>query len=112
MKTFSAILTVIGIVLSEAVLFLFFRQYGFDLAEFGRQGFASPGAALAWIDILLSSFVFWGFMAREARKYQIGYLWVFVAMNLLIGLCAALPAFLYVRQGRIEQDRTQTVLQP
>ena len=103
MKTFYAILTLIGIVLSDVVLFLFLRQYGFDLAEFERQALASPGAALAWIDILLASFVFWGFMVREARKYQIGNLWAFMILNLLIGLCAALPAFLYVRQSRIEQ---------
>ncbi len=106
MKTFYAILTMIGILVSEIVLYFFLREYGFDLSEFARQAFASPVATLVSTDVILSSLVVWGFMAREARKHKIGYLWVFVAMNLLIGLCAALPAFLYVRQGRIEQPAT------
>ncbi len=111
MKTAYAILTFIGIVISEAALFVFFRQYGFDLAEFGRQALANPVAVVLTADVLLSSVIFWVFMRHEAGKYQIGHLWVFLALNLLIGLCAALPAFLYVRQGRIEQQRAQSALQ-
>ncbi len=112
MKTFYAILTVIGFVAADVVIYLFIRQYGFDVIEMLRQGFASPGAALAWVDILISSFVFWGFMVREARKHQISNLWVYVILNLFVGLCAALPAFLYVRQGKIEQNAVVSLAHP
>lgn len=108
MKTVYAIFTILGVLVADTLVFIFLRQYGFDLAEVGRQAIASPMAALAWADLVIASFAFWAFMRHEAGKYHIGHLWVFVAMNLLIGLCAALPAFLYVRQGRIEQQRIQS----
>jgi hypothetical protein len=44
-------------------------------------------------DLLISSFVFWAFMWS---KRSVGpSMWPFVAVNLLIGLSCAFPAYLY-----------------
>lgn len=112
MKTFYAICAVIGFVAAEVIIVLFIRQYGFDVGEMLQQGFASLGGTLAWVDIVIASFVFWGFMLREARKHQIGYLWVFILVNIFVGLCAALPAFMYVRQGKLDSSATTTLTSP
>lgn len=33
------------------------------------------------------------------------HLWVYVLANLLVGVSLALPLFLYVREGRLEETR-------
>ena len=37
------------------------------------------------------------------------YLWVYVALNLLVGLSLALPLFMYVREGVLAQPKPEGV---
>ena len=39
----------------------------------------------------------------EGRRLGMERLWVHVLLNLLVGVSFALPVFLYVREGKIEQ---------
>jgi hypothetical protein len=47
-------------------------------------------------DLLISSAVFWVWLARN----KVEKAWVFVGFNLAIGLSCALPLCLYFREGR------------
>lgn len=66
-----------------------------DLVGFMSLGFANPVAAGFSADLFIASFVFWIYMftADESAPRP----WAFIAMNLLIGLSCALPAYLYWR---------------
>lgn len=59
-------------------------------------GFANPIAAGLSADLFIASFVFWIYMftADDGAPRP----WAFIAMNLLIGLSCALPAYLYWRE--------------
>ena len=56
--------------------------------------FANSAAGGFAADILIASAVFWSYMfsAKEGPKP-----WLFIALNLCIGLSCALPAYLYRR---------------
>jgi preprotein translocase subunit SecD len=55
-------------------------------------------------DILFSSLVFWIFMYVQYRKSGPNP-FLFIALNLLIGLSCALPAYLYVCEDRNRNSR-------
>ena len=61
----------------------------------------NPIAATTLTDFTISCLVFWPFVFVESKKLGIRYWWLFVVTNIFIGLSFALPAFLYVREGRL-----------
>jgi hypothetical protein len=67
--------------------------------------FASPIAGFFSIDVILSSLVLWVFVFSEGRRLGMKKLWVFVLLNLAVGVSLALPAFLYVREGKLQNLR-------
>lgn len=95
-KTYLA-LAVLGAVLP----WFFFAQYlvveGTWLS-FVPDLFVNQATGGLTADLLVSSLVFWVFLFREARHTGVARPWVYVAVNLLIGLSCALPLFLWARQ--------------
>jgi len=86
--------------------------YFFFLQWFGTHGIDLPGFIAAWFvngsgsgiaaDILISSCVFWAFMLHRNRYSHGPGPWLFIALNLLIGLSCALPAYLYAQERQRE----------
>lgn len=64
----------------------------------------NPIATATLIDFTLSCLVFWPFMLIEAKRLGIRYAWVFIVATVLIGLSFALPAFLYLREGKLAES--------
>jgi len=89
-------------ILGAVVPIMFFL--GFFHAELtGPTGFvpalfANSAAAGFTADLLITSVVFWLYMftAKAGPKP-----WLFVALNLCIGLSCALPAYLYARAAEV-----------
>ena len=100
MKNIYLVAAIVGTVIP----YFFFVQHmgdaGLVLADFMAQGFANPVASGFTADLFIASFVFWLYMftaGEDAPKP-----WAFIAMNLLIGLSCALPAYLYTVTRRAE----------
>ncbi|HEX4858005.1 MAG TPA: DUF2834 domain-containing protein [Usitatibacteraceae bacterium] len=79
--------------------------FGYLQAVPGSSGalslaWGSPIAAATLADFTISCLVFWPFVFAESRALGIRHPWFFVVTNLVIGLSFALPAFLFVREGR------------
>ena len=72
-----------------------FMEQGIDLAIFVQGLFANGAAAGFTADLLISSLVFWIYMF--ARQNEGPKPWLFIALNLTIGLSCALPAYLWAR---------------
>lgn len=104
----------IGAILGAVIPYIFFGQfiftYGLNLSLFINQLFVNPVAAGFAIDLIISSVVFWFFVFAEGRRLGMRYLWVYVALNLLVGLSLALPLFLYVREGKLAQPEREGTL--
>ena len=88
-------------VTGAVVPWLFFA--GFLRAE-GLAGdfvgalFANGAAGGFTADLLISSLTFWLFLFPEARRGGVRRPWIYVLLNLLIGLSCALPLFLWARE--------------
>jgi hypothetical protein len=93
---------IVGTVVPYYFLIQFFMQNGFDLQLFVQQMFANPIATMFALDLFISSFVFWVFLYSEGRRLEMSNLWVYVVLNLAVGLSLSLPLFLYFREGAVE----------
>ena len=84
---------ILGAVVPYIFFIGFFAEYGIDLMAFVPALFANGAAGGFTADLLISSFVFWLFMF--SKKNEGPAPWVFIALNLTIGLSCALPAYLW-----------------
>ena len=91
MKNLYLLLAVVGTVVPLAFFAAFFAGAGLDLPGFLRALFVNGAAGGFTADLLISSVVFWLFMAGRPGPAA----WPFVVLNLTIGLSCALPAYLY-----------------
>lgn len=98
MKNVFLALAIIGALVPYYFFLQHFGLNGYGLADFIAGIFATPAASGFTADLLITSLVFWIYMfsARKGSTSAPGP-WPFVALNLLIGLSCALPAYLYVR---------------
>lgn len=101
-KTSYLIGAIAGTVVPYYFLIQFLLQYGFDPALFVQQMFATPIATMFAMDLFISSFVFWVFLFAEGRRLAMGNLWLYIVLNLIVGLSLALPLFLYFREGALQ----------
>lgn len=94
-KTAYLILAIVGAVIPIVFFAGFAAENGLDLFAFVEALFVNGAAGGFAADLVISSFVFWLYMFsnREDGPQP----WVFIALNLCIGLSCALPAYLWAR---------------
>lgn len=105
-KQLYLISAIFGTIIPYYFLARFFAQNGLDIGLFLQQAVASPVAAMFTADLLISSFVFWVFLFSEGRRLAIPLLWLYVGLNLAVGLSLALPLFLYFREDALAKRAT------
>jgi hypothetical protein len=74
--------------------------HGLDIVGFITSLFVNPVVTGFTLDVLLASFLFWIVMFVEYRKGKGPNPFVFIILNLLIGLACALGAYLYAREKK------------
>ena len=92
---------VAGFILPYFFLIRFLLEHGFNLALLAQQMFGTPIAAFFSMDVIVSSLVLWVFIFREGRRLGMKHLWIYVLLNLTVGVSLALPAFLYMREEKL-----------
>lgn len=103
-RTLYLLLTFAGTVLPYYFFISFFNAQGLG-GDFVGALFANGAAGGFTADLLVTSLVFWIFLFAEARRVGVPRPWIFVLLNLLIGLSCALPLFLWAREGALETAR-------
>lgn len=96
------ILSLVGLVLPWSQLIPFIFQHGLDLSLFWSQLFINQASSASSLDLFVSSVVFWLFLFREGKRLQMKLLWVYVVLNLAVGLSFALPLFLAMRYKQLD----------
>ena len=95
-------------VVGAVVPFVFFSEHlttvGFGVVDFVRAGFANGVAGGFTCDVLISSVVFWVYLF--SRKAPL--IWMYISLNLLIGLSCALPLYLWPEAVLAESPALQT----
>ncbi len=90
-------LAVIGAVLPWIFFADFFRAEGLGGSFVGAL-FVNGAAGGFTVDLVVSSVVFWIYLFPEATRVGVPRPWLYVGVNLAIGLSCALPLFLWVRE--------------
>ena len=92
MKNLYLIMAIVGAVVPYLFFIDFFAEAGVGLGTFAGALFVNGAAGGFAADVLISSAVFWIYLfSRRVGPSP----WIFVALNLSIGLSCALPAYLY-----------------
>ncbi|MBL6691012.1 MAG: DUF2834 domain-containing protein [Pseudomonadales bacterium] len=100
MKMFFLACTILGTVIPYAFFLDYFADEGIVITSFVGALFANGAAGGFTADLLVSSFVFWGYLFwRQADR-----IWLFILLNLTIGLSCALPLYFYF-QAAFEETR-------
>jgi hypothetical protein len=91
-------------IIGAIVPYVFFGNFvlveGLNLIRFVEALFSNGAAGGFTADLLISSAVFWSYLlSRKEPK-----LWLFILLNLTIGLSCALPAYLYAVTARSERE--------
>ena len=93
MKNSFLFLAIIGALVPYACFVPFFAEHGFGISTFVLALFANGAAGGFTADLLITSAAFWVYLFAEKVEKP----WLFILVNLSIGLSCALPLYLYVR---------------
>ena len=98
MKKLYLLLAVIGAIVPYFFFFQFIQAEGINISAFVSALFVNGAAGGFTADVLLSSFIFWLFMFKQVKESNGPKPYLFIVLNLAIGLSCALPAYLYARE--------------
>jgi hypothetical protein len=103
MKTVYLFLAIVGAIVPYLFFFQFAQAEGLNIPSFVAALFVNDAASGFTADLLITSFIFWLFMFHQLTKSQNPQPYLFIVLNLFIGLSCALPAYLYARE-RVEKN--------
>ena len=104
MKTVYLTLAIVGAVVPYAFFLSFGAAEGFNLPGFVAALFVNGAAGGFTADLLITSLVFWVYLFSRVSHEDGPSPWLFIGLNLAIGLSCALPAYLYtVNRNRVAQ---------
>ena len=106
MQIIYLLLSVLGFVLPYSQFVPFIANNGLDLPLFFEQLFANRISSFFAQDLFISSIVFWVFLFKEGTRLQMKFIWIYVVLNLTIGVSFALPLFLAMRSRQLETKLT------
>ena len=97
------VLTVVGFLVPNTMVAIFFIEHGVDLGEyFGHWWESLPAAQLAAdLGIAFLAFVLWA--AWDGRRIGMRTWWVPIPASALVGLCFGLPLFLLLRERAVRE---------
>ncbi len=104
MKTVYLGLAMAGAVIPYLFFLDFFVTEGVAVQTFAGALFINGAAGGFVADVLISSVVFWICLFHAGEKRA----WIYILINLTIGLSCALPCYLYFREKRLS-NATATV---
>lgn len=96
------LLCVIGAILPFTQYVPFVMAHGWNMQLFFQQLLANRISIGFALDLVVAAVVFIVFLFAEGARLNMRFIWVPLAVTLLVGLCSGFPLFLYMRQGHLE----------
>jgi hypothetical protein len=104
MKTVYLAMAVVGAVVPYAFFVQHIAVQGADPVALVSAITASPAVRGFTADLVLASLAFWAAMFHQRSRRGGPNPILFIALNLLIGLSCAIPAYLYARTRRADAE--------
>jgi len=98
MKKIYLLLSVVGAIVPYLFFFQFIKAEGLNISAFISALFVNGAAGGFSADLLLASFIFWLFLFQQVKESNGPKPYLFIVLNITIGLCCALPAYLFARE--------------
>jgi hypothetical protein len=108
MKRFYILLCVIGLVLPYSQFLPWLFENGLVPVAFVQQAFSQQVSGFAWMDVIVSALVVFGFILAEGRQLGVQNLWAPLAGTFLVGVSFGLPLFLLLRELHTEKAKTSS----
>ena len=105
MRAYYLIAAVLGTILPYYYIGSFAVETRFNVPLFIEQVLSARASLGFVVDLFISSFAFWPFLFKEAKRLNTPNPWLFVFLNLTVGLSCALPLFLYFRDKNEPKER-------
>jgi hypothetical protein len=101
-KNVYLLLCVLGLAIPYSQFVPWLHENGMNLGLLMRQLFANRISGFFGLDVLVSSAVLLVFMRVEGRRLRTRFRWLPIATLCAVGVCLALPLFLYLRERALE----------
>jgi hypothetical protein len=111
-KTIYLVLCIAGAVLPYWQFVPWVAAHGMNLPLFVRDLFVNRVSAFFGMDVLVSALVLLVFMRVENARLNVGRRWLPVLAVLTVGVSLGLPMFLYMRELRLEQLKSEDAAIP
>ncbi len=95
---------VIGTALPYCKLLPWMMDHRLNLPLLCQELFATRIGAFFGLDVVVSAFVLFLFIATEGRRLALPRLWLPIIATLLVGVSLGLPLFLFLRQRKLDAD--------
>ena len=102
-KNIYLVLLIVGAIVPYYFFVQFFMTEGLSLPVFVDGLFANGAAAGFSADIVISSLVFWIAIWEQHRRGKGPAPWLFIIVNLAVGLSMALPLYLFLLHSGAER---------
>lgn len=103
-KNIYLLLCIIGTSIPYSQFVPWVMENGLHLGLLVRQLFANRISAFFGLDVLVSSIVLLVFMRLEGKVTRVRFRWLPIAGLCAVGVSLALPLFLYLREGALEEN--------
>jgi uncharacterized protein DUF2834 len=105
-KTTYLVLSFFGAFLACWQLVPWLAENGLNVTLFFQQLFANRISGFFAVDVFVSAAVLIIFILRESSRLEVRGWWLPLIAVLTVGVSLGFPLFLYMRELKLEQDRT------
>lgn len=97
------ILTVVGFVVPNVFVGVFFAREGTDIGGYFSSWTASIPSTQLLVDLGIAALAFFVWAAVEGPRAGVKRWWLCIPATFLVGLCFGLPLFLWMRERTLRQ---------
>jgi hypothetical protein len=95
------LLTVLGFVVPNAMVGVFFAEHGLDLGRYFGNWLGNLPSAQLLVDLVICCVAFIGWSAWDGPRSGVRRWWVTIPATVLVGICFAVPLYLFLRESAL-----------
>ena len=97
-------IAIVGTIVPYYFFIGFLMEHGLNLNLMLDQMFVNGISSFFSWDVIISTFAVVTLVISEGKKLEMKHRWLYIIFNLSVGVSLALPAFLYARELKIENN--------